>query len=146
MVRILTGAPVPVKPPYEKAIEKLQKLKLARLPESGKVNEYYTELSNIIREYIEGRTGLNVMEKTSGEILDALPSTEFNTKEHAQYLHDLFYYSDLAKFAKYVPNTAENEQSWQYAYTFVESGKPAPAADEGNEIVNDELKIKNQEL
>ena len=143
MLRAITGAPIPVKSPYEKAIEKLRKLKAAKLPESGKIKEYYTELTDVIREYLEGCTGLNMMEKTSGEILDTLASTPFNSTEQTQYLRDLFFYADLAKFAKYVPGTAENEKSWQCAQAFVETGKPAPVVNENNVETNDTECKKN---
>ncbi|MDR2562809.1 MAG: hypothetical protein LBC98_02570 [Prevotellaceae bacterium] len=145
MLQVFTGVTVPLKSPYEKAIEKLRKLKGAKLPESGKIKEYYTELTEIIREYLEGCTGLNMMEKTSGEILDALSSTRFNSDEQTQYLRDLFFYADLAKFAKYVPGTAENEKSWQCAQAFVETGKPVPTVNENNTETNEVELKKNHD-
>lgn len=116
---------VVVRTPYEVAVENLQRLKTEKLWERGQTKEYYTQLTDIVRQYIESRTGMPALEKTSEEILRMLPEAGFGQATLEHCLKELFYYADLAKFAKYIPTEADNELSWQRAYEFIDKSKPA---------------------
>ena len=48
----------------------LEKLKGEKLWQAGKVKDYYTELTDIVRIYIEERYGVQAIEMTTEEILD----------------------------------------------------------------------------
>ena len=100
------------------AIEKLESLNAKKLWQAGKYKEYHSELSEIIREYIEKRFHLNALESTSEEIMQnlrtTLPSAELKDK-----LRQLLLLSDLAKFAKERPIASENELSLKNAFDFV---------------------------
>ncbi len=63
-------------PPYELAMHRLGQLRERRLAESGHEKEYYTELTDILRQYLEGRFGINAMEMTSTEIVRSLRANE----------------------------------------------------------------------
>lgn len=112
------------RPPYEIALEGLTKVKSTKIWQQGKIKEYYTELTDIIRKYIEDTSGVQTMEKTSEEILQALSQTDYNKEDLIRILRDLFYYADLVKFAKYDPTAADNELSWQWASDYVNQSKP----------------------
>ncbi|MDR0725464.1 MAG: hypothetical protein LBF59_05585 [Prevotellaceae bacterium] len=104
--------------PYAWATYELEKLKTTNLA-TAQTKEYYSKLTDIVREYIELQTNVSAMEKTSDEILSLLPGTIFNTEELLQNIRDLFSVADLVKFAKYPASIFECETSWDEAYKFV---------------------------
>ncbi|MDR2384010.1 MAG: hypothetical protein LBD76_09040 [Prevotellaceae bacterium] len=104
--------------PYAWATYELEKLKKTNLA-VAQTKEYYSKLTDIVREYIELQTNVSAMEKTSDEILSLLPDTIFNSEELLQNIRDLFSVADLVKFAKYPASIFECETSWDEAYTFV---------------------------
>jgi len=101
------------------ALKALDELKEKKLWQHDKVKEYYTLLVDILREYLENRYRISVMEKTSDEILEILSSV-VDSEEAVELLRKMLPVSDLVKFAKYVPLPDENEQSLQTVYDFVE--------------------------
>ncbi|MDR1056569.1 MAG: hypothetical protein LBL90_12290 [Prevotellaceae bacterium] len=122
-------------PPYVVAFSELQKLKNEKLWEQDRIKQYYTRLTDIVRQYLEDTYDMQAMEKTSEEILQALADLKFDKKDLYDELKKMLMYSDLAKFAKYKPLPIENEQSYQYAYNFVDGTKTQPVdKSETNEI------------
>ncbi len=115
----------PQKPAHEIAIEKLVQLKNEQLWQKGQIKEYYSVLTDILREYFEARFGVAAAEMTSDEILSAM-------KDHladAARMNDLkkiLENSDMAKFAKARPSGADNELSHTLAMAIVNSTKPTP--------------------
>ena len=74
----------PVVPPYELAVQRLNDLQQRHLPENGHEKEYYTRLVDILRDYLQGRFGINAMEMTSTQIVKALrdnPQTRMTADE-----------------------------------------------------------------
>ena len=59
-------------PPYEEAIFKLNELDEKLLWQNNKVKEYYSELTEIVRGYIERELKVPALEKTTDEVLDML--------------------------------------------------------------------------
>jgi hypothetical protein len=104
--------------PYLWATHELENLKNSNLA-TTRTKEYYSQLTDIIREYIELQTNVSAMEKTSDEILSLLPGTIFNSEELIQNIRDLFSVADLVKFAKYPASVFECETSWNEAHKFV---------------------------
>ena len=134
----------PKDPPYIIAITELQKLKNEKLWEQDKTKQYYTRLTDIIRQYIEDTYGLQAMEKTSEEILKDLKNMNFDNDELYNELKEMFIFADLAKFAKYKPEPIENERSYKYAYDFIEGTKPKPEEIENNIDSNDNKEVNTQ--
>lgn len=60
---ILPKKPEPT--PFENAMNSLRCLKEQKLWEQGMEKEYYTDLADILRNYLNGRFGINAMEMTS---------------------------------------------------------------------------------
>ncbi|MDR1887606.1 MAG: DUF4381 domain-containing protein [Prevotellaceae bacterium] len=104
--------------PYLWAKHELQNLKESNLA-ATRTKEYYSRLTDIVREYIELQTSVSAMEKTSDEILSMLPDTIFNSEELLRNIRDLFSVADLVKFAKYPASVFECETSWEEAHKFV---------------------------
>jgi hypothetical protein len=112
-------------PPHVRAIQALDAVKNEKLWQQGKEKEYHSKLSDIIRTYVDERFGVNAMEMTSGQILQAVQGISEVDPVFGQ-LKQMLLLSDLAKFAKYQPQPDENEQSLMHSYLFVHSTTPAP--------------------
>ncbi len=99
----------PPKPPEQWAWENLHKLEDSDFIEQGKVKEYYSELSFILRGYLERRYQVSALERTSAELL-----ADFRKMNHSPHLSnllkDFLETGDLVKFAKYTPATDEIEK------------------------------------
>ncbi|MCM1067299.1 MAG: BatD family protein [Muribaculaceae bacterium] len=115
----------PPVPPYELAISRLANLRSRNLPESGHEKEYYTELVDILRQYLQGRFGINAMEMTSTQIVKALRSNP-DTKMTAEVMRSVLSIADFVKFAKVRPLPDDNIKAFTRAQDFVEQTKPAP--------------------
>lgn len=110
-------------PPYEKAMQALQALKEEKLWQGGQDKQYYTRLTDILREYLDGRFSINAMEMTSTEILDALRRNS-ETRVVERHMKEILKVADFVKFAKMRPLADDNEASMRYAMTFVEETRP----------------------
>lgn len=117
---IVNGKPVRgrVIPPYEKAISDLQILREQKLWQAGRVKEYYSGLSDIAREYIEGQFHVNAVEMTTDEILQEMDKLKFD-KQIYDKLRDAMDLSDLVKFAKYTTSSLENDNAMDNMEGFV---------------------------
>lgn len=111
-------------PPHIVAIRALEKLHSRKLWQNGKHKEYYSQLADIVRIYIERRYGIGAMEMTSDQILDAV--RDVNDERLKEKLRELFGLADLVKFAKMAPSPEDNEQAYFDAYFYVEETKEIP--------------------
>jgi len=122
-------------PPYEKALDELARLRLKKLWQAGKVKEYYSELTDIIRVYIEERFDVMAIEMTTHEILDDLKEHPING-EAMKKLKDSLELADLVKFAKANPEPLENDTCLNYGIDFVNETKLIAVDEKGEEGVN----------
>lgn len=121
------GTVLPKKPeptPYEVAMSGLLKLKEKKLWEQGMEKEYFTELTDILRIYLDKRFGINAMEMTSREIMDHLYNSD--VKDKRDYVRQILNVADFVKFAKVRPLPADNIEAYNNAVKFVEETKPVP--------------------
>jgi hypothetical protein len=109
----------PVIPPHIIAIEKLKELQAKKLWQTGETKLYYSELTDILREYLEQRYHIKTYEKTTDEILASLRSVEIAGDSRTQ-LQGILVMADLVKFAKEKPVPAENEDYMEKAFEFVQ--------------------------
>lgn len=114
---IVHREPVDTRNPYERASEALETLRERRLWQAGKVKEYHTELTDIVRRFIEEATGIRATEMTSDETLEAVDSGKW--KVESGLLRSLFATADMVKFAKSEPLPHEHEASLSAAVEFV---------------------------
>ncbi len=105
-----------------RSLEALQILKEKKLWQKGHIKHYYSELTDIVRKYLDERFGMHTMESTSGEILRDL-TTDITEKENKELLRYIFERADMAKFAKGQPLADENDKSWSDAVAFIENTK-----------------------
>ncbi len=116
------GGAVPVAimlSPYEEAMQALTRLDEKKLWQQGLSKQFYTELVDILRVYVERRFGVSAMEKTSYEILAEMRRADGVTQSSMQNLKQVLTLSDLVKFAKCVPLPDDNHLSFMNVKMFV---------------------------
>jgi len=98
---------------------KLTAMKDNELWNSAKTKDYYTDLTGIAREYLEGQFEIDAVEMTTDEIMQAVNTLNINnlTKEKLQ---ETLITADLVKFAKANPTAEQNKQSFSDINNFVE--------------------------
>ncbi|MBB5436793.1 hypothetical protein HDC92_000457 [Pedobacter sp. AK017] len=119
----------PLVPLHTIALDKLGALRAKKLWEQGQVKAYYSELSDIVREYLEKRYPINALEQTSEEIFSGLRHLNI-AEQDMDRLKQLLVLADLVKFAKEKPLPAANEQSMENAISFVMNTKEIPSLTE----------------
>lgn len=116
------GKPKPKVQPHVRAIRELEHLHNQKLWQNSKHKQYYTRLTDVLREYLEGRYGIGAMEMTSDEIMAAAVEAGL-TDRNFDSLNDILRTADLVKFAKFIPAPDYNETAYYNAYYFVEDTK-----------------------
>ena len=106
-------------PAYVTALDDLEKLKTEKKWQSGKIKDYYSDISDIIRIYIEDGLSTPAMEMLTKDIIHALKNKNINTEN----LNSLLNTADLAKYAKSKPSSNENELIMKIAIDFVHQTK-----------------------
>ena len=116
-------------PPYEEAIYRLNELDEKLLWQNNKVKEYYSELTEIVRGYIERELKVPALENTTDEILEMLRDLKQadsiqTSQETIDKLKSLLREADLVKFAKSKPLALEIEEDRKDAQDIVSTLKP----------------------
>ena len=108
-------------PPHQVAMDEIERIKSERKWAEEDSKEYYTLLTDTLRNYIRDRYGFNAMEMTSSEIIDRLISE--NNEEALDELREIFRTADLVKFAKYSTLINENDANLVSAIEYVNQTK-----------------------
>jgi hypothetical protein len=114
---------VPADPAHVIAFRELEKLRNDGLWQKGEIKKYYTQLTEILRQYLENRYRVFSLELTTAETLDALVKTGFKKDGSYNDLKAVLTGADLVKFAKYNPVPSENELHFQTSWNFILSTK-----------------------
>ncbi len=129
-------------PSHQIALKKLSDLKGKQLWQQGDIKTYQSELTYIIREYLEGRYDISALESTTDEIVKNL-SEELQSNDDVISLKRILQVADLVKFAKAKPDENLHESFMTEAESFVER-----TADDTKQVVlkDDDLldEIDNQ--
>ncbi len=126
-------------PPYEEAIFKLNELDEKLLWQNNKVKEYYSELTEIVRGYIERELNVPALENTTDEVLEMIndfkkSDTIETSKETIGKLKDLLREADLVKFAKSKPLAIEIEEDRKDAEFIIGNLKPKQITAQEDEL------------
>lgn len=116
----------PKEPAHIIAFRNLDQLKEQKLWQQGKNKEFYSELTDIIRIYIENRYGIFAMEMTTDEIMQVFGEEKILEKELKDQMFDVLTRADFVKFAKATTMANENEHSMKFAYELVIKTKIEP--------------------
>lgn len=120
---------VPPRPAHEVALAALNKLRTRRLIEEGKYEEYYVQLSAIVRRYLEDGFHVRAPEMTTEEFLTTAAGDGRLMVTHRRLLAEFLSQADLVKFARHFPTLKDSEAAFEAARRFVEETRPsAPSA------------------
>ena len=108
-------------PAHQKALKAIEDIKAAHMVTSENQKEYYTRLTDTLRQYIKERFGFNAMEMTSSEIIYRL--REAGDQKGIDELRELFTTADLVKFAKHNALINENDLNLVNAAKFIDETK-----------------------
>lgn len=125
VVRFVKNKPIirivkikPKEPSHIVAINKIESIKIDEtFQNDDNIKEYYTQLTDVLREYMHNRFGFNATEMTTSEILDYL--RKIDNRENLSDLKDILETADLVKFAKLHPATNENNRNMMNAIEYV---------------------------
>lgn len=142
---LLGSQPVtPLLPAHIRALQALEKVKDEKLWQNNRDKEYYTQITDILRQYIFERFNINALEMTSSEILDKIKVLHDYNSVYDN-LKQILITADFVKFAKWRPLPDENEVSMINAMLFVSQTKeeePEPENNSENQEISDEKNNK----
>ena len=130
--------PAVIIPPHIKALENLNILENKKLWQENKVKLYYTELTEIVRIYIEESFGIIAMEMTSDEILASIDHAGIGGATKTK-LRQILSQADMVKFARGKPLASDHELCLRNGFDFVNETKPDVGVTEEPEVT-EELK------
>lgn len=114
------------KTPIEKALALLKQLDQKKLLEKGEVKTFYSEMTDITRNYLEESLEIPAMESTTNELMTLLQQVVKQkkypfSKELLQNLEKILKQADLVKFAKSQPFILEIKEDKQKMEEIVKS-------------------------
>ncbi len=109
----------PTRPAHEIAFERLTKLEGDQLWQAGKTKKFYSELTDILREYIELRFHIPALEQTTDEIIQSMRRSPNFSVELIEKTNQVLFLADLVKFAKEKPTGPENKQNMLLVRNFI---------------------------
>ncbi|TRX37966.1 hypothetical protein FNW52_03445 [Flavobacterium sp. ZT3R18] len=138
------------KTPIEKATSLLNTLEKKELWQHGEVKAYYSELTDIARNYIEEAIEIPAMESTTSELIAGLKVASLKKKmklsqETIENLFTVLKQADLVKFAKSKPlefEITEDRNRIQRAILTLDEAIPVEVAIEEDTILNEAQKQK----
>lgn len=110
--------PEPVVPAHIIAFSDLKKLDDKQLWQKGNFKTYHSEISHILREYLENRYDINALESVTDEIILDLKVFEIDLAQ-VSHLKNVLQVADLVKFAKVEPNEEEHRDVMSLSVEFV---------------------------
>lgn len=130
LVRLRQNKPIIAKvrivkrvPAHQRALTAIKEIKDEHHSDESQQSqkEYYTQLTDTLRQYIRERFGFNAMEMTTYEIIDRLSS--IGDTAMITELRELFETADLVKFAKYQTLGSESDNNLVNAIHFIDETK-----------------------
>ncbi|MGB2697106.1 MAG: BatD family protein [Candidatus Zixiibacteriota bacterium] len=126
------------KPAWEVALSELQQLKESDLLKKKLIKQFYINLSEIIRKYIQRRFQIVALDRTTQEIRQELKGIKIDLmiiEQINSFLQDC----DLVKFAKFIPKTERIDENLKQATEIVDFTKPKEVLVETSEMEKQEL-------
>lgn len=114
----------PKEPAHVIALRELDRIKNEKIWQKGKVKQYYSEVTETLRTYIEDRFNIPAMEQTSEETINSFrQQKELIGEKQLEKLSRLLTLADLVKFAKHTPLPDDDSMTLADAYFFVNDTK-----------------------
>ena len=105
-------------PAHIVALRELDKFRGSQMWAPEKQKDFYSGVTDALREYMSDRYGIGAMEMTTAEIFDQMKNTDVPEKLQKD-AKELFDRADFVKFAKYVASEEENAATLPLAVRFV---------------------------
>ena len=132
-----------IQPPHVIAERLLQELNAKQLWQNGKIKEFYSELSHILRGYLEDQFTMPALESTTDELIATLQKRQFEDIV-VDKTQSLLQTADLVKFAKVEPPMTVHDGFWRDAVEVVELTKPKPILENAeNQEINAVKKVQS---
>ncbi len=134
----------PAEPAHIIALRELDRIKNQKLWQQEKIKQYYSEVSDTIRNYIQNRFDISAMEQTSSETIGIFKQNkEMVDGRSLDQLQHILSLADLVKFAKYNPLVDDNNLTLMNAYFFVNQTKKeeAKAPEKPAENQDEEIEV-----
>lgn len=119
----------PPPPAYEIALERLDVLLKSDMLDSGRMKEFYLELTQLLRVYIEGQFYMRAPERTTEEFLEELRQSLAFNPEQRELLRQILQHGDMVKFAELKPSKQEALGAADLCRRFIEETRPRPTPD-----------------
>ncbi|MDP3680719.1 MAG: hypothetical protein Q8R22_07790 [Flavobacterium sp.] len=142
------------KTPIEKATSLLDTLEKKELWQKGEVKAYYSELTDIARNYIEEAIEIPAMESTTSELIQGLRAASVKKKmtlsqEIIENLERVLKQADLVKFAKSKPldfEITEDRNKIQKAILTLDNSIPVEVPVEEDVLLNEAQRQKQIQI
>ena len=105
-------------PAHIVALRKLDQYRGNAMWAPDKQKQFYSGVTDTLREYMASRYGISAMEMTTAEIFDVMKSSDVPS-ELLYVVKELFERADFVKFAKYVASEEDNASVLPVAVRFV---------------------------
>lgn len=116
----LIGQPQePILPPDTRALQRLEALRNKGLWQQGLLKDYYTELTDTLRDYLEERYHIPSTEMTTDQTLDAFSTCIAHTAENESLLRQVLQTADMVKFAKSEPQPYQHDLAYGQSVDFI---------------------------
>lgn len=125
---LITIPQAPPLPPDTRALNALETLRQQQKWQQGMVKEYHTELTDILRNYLEETYHIQSTEMTTDQTLDAFHACLAFSEDNYGKLRQILQTADMVKFAKSEPLPYQHDLSMTQAVDFVKSTAPQPAS------------------
>lgn len=115
----------PKDPAHVVALRQLDRIRDEKIWQKDKIKEYYSQVTDVIRIYMEERFQIPAMEYTTEETLAAVASQPGQISEKSRAnLSQILPLADLVKFARYHPLPDDHSLTLVNAYFFVNDTRP----------------------
>ena len=105
-------------PPHVVALRDLDKIRGKKLWQNNKQKQFYTEVTDTLRQYVASFYEVPALEQTTSEIFEELKDKEIEPRLFDK-VKELFVLADFVKFAKHSASESENEEAVPTAVRFV---------------------------
>ena len=142
------------KTPIEKATNLLNVLEKKELWQKGEIKNYYSELTDIARNYIEEAIEIPAMESTTSELIEGLRKASLKKKmalsqETIENLEKVLKQADLVKFAKSKPldfEITEDRKKIEKAIVTLDKSIPIEVENEEEDLLNEMQRQKQIQI
>lgn len=115
----VAAPPEPELPLHVRTLQALEEVEKKKLCQQGLVKQYHSEVTDILRGYVEQRFAVPALESTTDELIGTLKLSSMGAAQREQ-LGNLLRMADMVKFAKWTPLPSENEQMMAGAISLVQ--------------------------